>query len=122
MLFYIKDSLGTIIDHTEARNLSLARATFCLNKDLAPSRIAELGWTIEPAVKNGEIWETKSGNTVLIVDRPSGDPEVGFIWFDPIDRNLCYATLMDQLSHRVNMSITEWAMTMTPWVPPVSPL
>lgn len=67
---------------------------------------------------NGQVWETKSGNTVLIVERPTPNGvETGFIWFDPIDKVLCYATLMDQLSHRLNMNPAEWGIMMNEFLP-----
>lgn len=70
--------------------------------------------------KNGEIWETKSGNIVLIVSSFTKSSitdnhtyeTISFVWLDPIDREYVSTVYLDQLSHKLNMTIVEWAALM----------
>lgn len=120
----IKNHFGTIIDQIEAETPEAAVRIYKTKHDLTQAQIERAGYTVEEepilkTPKNGEVWETKSGSTVLIVDRPTEEGlEKGFVWFDPIDKEICYTLLMDQLSHRINISITEWGMMMQAWMPP----
>ena len=69
--------------------------------------------------KNGEIWETKSGNIVLIVASLTRDffsndirETTSFVWLDQIDKEYTSTIYADQLSHKLNMTIVEWATLM----------
>jgi len=129
--YNINNHFGTIIDIIEAETSDDAMRIYRTKHDLTQDQIEQVGHTVENrepktvqiAPKNGEVWETKSGNIVLIVERPvSADPEIGFVWLDPIDKTLCYTAVLSQLSRRVNISITEWGMMMQAWMPPPVPL
>ncbi len=124
--YNIKNSIGSIVDTIDAIHEFEAMRQFMDARDWPPSYLTRLGYTavpqygtetpavqMSPEPKNGEIWQTKAGNIVLIVTRPAAEgPEMGFIWFCEIDKDICYATLMNQLSHKLNMSINEWGMNM----------
>lgn len=67
------------------------------------------------APNSGEIWQTKSGNLVLIVTRPTETgSELGFVWFDPIDGLVSYAEALDRLSHRFDSkpNVGNWGSLM----------
>jgi hypothetical protein len=58
--------------------------------------------------KQGQIWETKSGNMALIVDDPlSQGPKM--VWYDYIDHALCVADILNRLKCRSDMTLEQWA-------------
>ena len=61
--------------------------------------------------KPNEVWLTRLGNCVLIVEHPMTEVEgnLGFIWYDKLDKNLNFSPLKDQLIKKLDMNITEWA-------------
>lgn len=58
--------------------------------------------------KPNEIWMTKSGRKVLVVEGPNG--EIGFVWFDEIDNKLTYCPLLNQLDKKLDDGIRDWAI------------
>jgi hypothetical protein len=65
----------------------------------------------------GEVWRTKSGNLVLIVDAPGIDGDcIGMLWFDNVDNNITFSFLYDRLDEKVNMPASEWLTQMSAYV------
>jgi len=64
--------------------------------------------------KPNEIWRTKSGRFVLVVEHQMTEVEgkLGFIWFDEVDKNLNFSPLLDQLDEFYNLTTAEWGMMM----------
>jgi hypothetical protein len=62
-------------------------------------------------VKSGQIWQTKSGNRVLIVNLLDRDrdtkPSLGFIWFDEVDKDLNVSELLNRLDTFISAGVSE---------------
>ena len=62
-------------------------------------------------VKSGQIWKTKSGNRVLIVNLLDRDrdtkPSLGFIWFDEVDKDLNVSELLNRLDTFISEGVSE---------------
>jgi hypothetical protein len=62
-------------------------------------------------VKSGQIWQTKSGNRVLIVNLLDRDrdtkPTLGFIWFDEVDKDLNVSELLNRLDTFISAGVSE---------------
>ncbi len=62
-------------------------------------------------VKSGQIWKTKSGNRVLIVNLLDRDrdtkPSLGFIWFDEVDKDLNVSELLNRLDTFISAGVSE---------------
>ena len=62
-------------------------------------------------VKSGQIWKTKSGNRVLIVNLLDRDrdtkPSLGFIWFDEVDKDLNVSELLTRLDTFLSEGVSE---------------
>lgn len=59
---------------------------------------------LTPWPKANEIWTTKSGRVVLIVEHPMTEVEdnVGFVWWDSVDNNMNFSPVLDQLAERAD--------------------
>lgn len=62
-------------------------------------------------VKSGQIWKTKSGNRVLIVNLLDRDrdtkPSLGFICFDEVDKDLNVSELLNRLDTFISAGVSE---------------
>ena len=53
----------------------------------------------EIELKANQLWRTKSGRTVILtfIADEHGRAEIGMIWFDEVDNELCSAYVLDRL-------------------------
>jgi len=72
----------------------------------------EYGWCVyacdylkQPTPKPNQVWQTKSGNRVLIVN-DAANQRLGFIWWDSVDREYCFSTLENRLERCLLESAT----------------
>ena len=64
--------------------------------------------------KPNEVWLTKHGNLVLVVEHPMNEVacKLGFVWYDAIDRTMSFSPLYNQLKEKTELSIKEWGEAM----------
>ena len=78
-----------------------------------PHTVVKIG-DLSPLPKPNEIWKTKEGNYVLVVEHPMTEIEgnIGFIWWDRIDNNMNFSPVEDQLHEKTNLHIKDWGHAM----------
>ncbi len=63
-------------------------------------------------VKSGQIWRTKTGNLVLVVNVQN--QYLGLVWFDSIDQDINVCKVMNQLETPVHPGVNEkWLEILT---------
>lgn len=70
---------------------------------------------LEELPKPNEVWMTKSGRMVLVVEHPMTEVEgsLGFIWFDEVDKNVNFSPVKDQLEKKADQTIGTWGALMS---------
>lgn len=59
--------------------------------------------------KVNEVWEANSGRLVLVVRMPN-QKDLGFIWYDEIDKDFSVSELRDQLRTKTELTPGDWGI------------